>query len=310
MSSNGDSGVVVRAGEGPSFWVAGDHVTFKLRGDQTGGRFALAETIVPVGGGPPPHIHGREDEMFYVIDGELAFFRDGRIIRGSAGFATYLPKGGLHTFKNMGNHPARFLVAAVPSGFEQFVADAGCPCTDPASPPTVGQAEFGKLMSACALHGLQMRPDVQLPDPTATGAAQTSPSPRAFWVRGQHVTLRLIAGDTRGNFSLAELTSRPGTGVPAHSHRTIDEIFHVLEGTFEFQINGVQTLAPPGTTVFVPRGVTHGFRNVATSTARLVDYHTPAGFEQFFEEAGTPCMDADSPPPDLVPDEGALRALF
>ena len=65
-----DNGIL-QAGKGRAVWVVGDHYTVKCSGDDTGGAFTLIEVLVPPGSGPPPHIHRREDEMFYVLEGEF-----------------------------------------------------------------------------------------------------------------------------------------------------------------------------------------------------------------------------------------------
>jgi quercetin dioxygenase-like cupin family protein len=96
-----DSGVL-RAGEGRSIWVVGDRYTIKASGEDTGGAFALIEALVTPGGGPPPHIRRREDEAFYVLEGELHFHTDGRDIAVGAGSWITLAKGSLHHFKNLG----------------------------------------------------------------------------------------------------------------------------------------------------------------------------------------------------------------
>ena len=62
---------VLAAREGRSIWVVGDRYTIKASGKGTGGAFAIMEAIVPSGNGPPHHIHSREDEAFYVLEGEL-----------------------------------------------------------------------------------------------------------------------------------------------------------------------------------------------------------------------------------------------
>ena len=58
-----------RAGEDPSVWVVGDLYTIKTSGADTGGTFTLIEVSVPPGSGPPPHVHHREDQAFYIIKG-------------------------------------------------------------------------------------------------------------------------------------------------------------------------------------------------------------------------------------------------
>jgi quercetin dioxygenase-like cupin family protein len=62
---------MLQAGKGRAVWVVGDHYTVKCSGEDTGGAFTLIEVLVPPGSGPPPHIHRREDEMFYVLAGEF-----------------------------------------------------------------------------------------------------------------------------------------------------------------------------------------------------------------------------------------------
>ena len=59
--------------EGESVSLVGDVYRFLATGDETDGRYAMLEAIVPPGGGPPPHIHSREEESFYVLEGEITF---------------------------------------------------------------------------------------------------------------------------------------------------------------------------------------------------------------------------------------------
>jgi quercetin dioxygenase-like cupin family protein len=62
---------VLRAGLGRTVWVVGDLYTIKASGKDTGGAFTLIEVMVPPLSGPPPHVHRREDEAFYVLEGEF-----------------------------------------------------------------------------------------------------------------------------------------------------------------------------------------------------------------------------------------------
>src|SRR5437763_14005735 len=76
---------VLNAGEGKAYWVVGDLYTILASGADTGGAYALIHATVPPGGGPPPHVHRREDEAFYVLGGEVAFHADGRDVGAGAG---------------------------------------------------------------------------------------------------------------------------------------------------------------------------------------------------------------------------------
>jgi len=62
----------------------------------------MAEVSVPPGGGPPPHVHHREDESFHVIEGTLTVQVGEKILNASAGDFVYLPRGIGHSFKNTG----------------------------------------------------------------------------------------------------------------------------------------------------------------------------------------------------------------
>lgn len=79
-----NKGVMV-AGKGRSIWVIGDSYTIKCNGNDTSEAYALIEAFVPPGGGPPPHLHRREHEAFYVLDGELQFHVEGRSFMATSG---------------------------------------------------------------------------------------------------------------------------------------------------------------------------------------------------------------------------------
>jgi hypothetical protein len=59
------------AGTGPSYWGPGDRYTFLVTGEESGAAYFAMEAFVPPGGGPGPHIHTREDETFYVLEGHV-----------------------------------------------------------------------------------------------------------------------------------------------------------------------------------------------------------------------------------------------
>src|SRR5271157_4202158 len=119
-----NNGVMV-AGEGRSIWVIGDRYTIKCSGNDTSGAYALLEAVVPPGAGPPPHIHSREDEAFYVLDRELQFHAEGRSFTATSGAWVTLARGSGHFFKNTGAMPARMLIVVTPSGMENLFLEVG-----------------------------------------------------------------------------------------------------------------------------------------------------------------------------------------
>ncbi len=98
-------GYAVAAGEGERTWIVADTMTFKATGESTGGSLVLLENLTAPGGGPPPHVHTREDEFFYVLDGTFEI-RIGDALHplGPGGFA-YVPRGTVHNLRNTADTP-------------------------------------------------------------------------------------------------------------------------------------------------------------------------------------------------------------
>lgn len=100
--------------------VVGSRIRVLLGGEQTGGTFAMVEDITPPGGGPPPHVHSREDEGFVVLEGEIEVLSQDRWVRVPVGTSVFAPRGVPHTFRNAGKTPSRMVVTIAPAGFERF----------------------------------------------------------------------------------------------------------------------------------------------------------------------------------------------
>src|SRR5437879_8901632 len=87
------------------------------------GAFAFLDQLAPAGFGPPLHLHRREDEGFYILEGEVDFVCDGQALHGSAGTWVFLPKDLPHAYKVRGETAARMLTFTFPAGFERFVSE-------------------------------------------------------------------------------------------------------------------------------------------------------------------------------------------
>src|SRR5450755_2749959 len=94
------------AGEGRTIAVVGDVYRVLATGEDTNGKYALWEAIVPPGGGPPPHVHSREKEGFYFLEGEITFHVGEDRIVATAGMIANMPVGTTHSFKNDSDRPA------------------------------------------------------------------------------------------------------------------------------------------------------------------------------------------------------------
>jgi quercetin dioxygenase-like cupin family protein len=146
------------AKEGRTIAVVGDIYRFLSTGDETSGRYALFEAIVPPGGGPPPHIHSREEEGFYVLQGEITFRLGEEQFVAPAGTFANMPIGSLHSFRNESNTSARMLIAVAPAGLEKMFLEVGQPVDSGAiTAPKPSQEEIEKLLDVAPRYGIEIR---------------------------------------------------------------------------------------------------------------------------------------------------------
>ena len=107
-------------------------------------------------------------------------------------------------------------------------------------------------------------------------AIATSPHEgESFYTLGPHLTVKLSSAATNGLYFLAVEETPPGIGPPLHVHHQQDEMFHVLEGHYRFQVGAQSIDAPVGATAAVPRGTPHAFVNVSDQPSRLLFVLSP-----------------------------------
>jgi quercetin dioxygenase-like cupin family protein len=136
--------------QGTAVTVAGDVIIFKAVGEQTNGQYALFELIADPQKGPPPHIHHREDEAFYIQEGEVEFYLDERTVVATPGTFLHSPKGQRHSYKVIGSQPAKMLCWVTPAGLEQFFSEVGTVLSDPSLSPPLPTPEAIERMVAIA----------------------------------------------------------------------------------------------------------------------------------------------------------------
>jgi mannose-6-phosphate isomerase-like protein (cupin superfamily) len=132
--------VVHKPGEGER--IGGpSSVTIKATSEHTGGSFYLGEGVVEAGfAGPPPHIHERLHDMFYVLDGTLTMRLGDEALELGAGSFVCVPPGVVRTFSNTSDQPVRFLNFNTPGGWENYMRDlAKALSTGTPSPEEIGQ---------------------------------------------------------------------------------------------------------------------------------------------------------------------------
>ena len=150
--------IIREPSEGRRIGIVGDVYRFLATGDETDGKYATFEAIVPPGSGPPPHIHSREEESFLVLEGEMTFqLGDERFVAGAGTFLN-MPVGSLHCFKNESGKLARLLISIAPAGLERMFFEVGTPLDDDATvAPPPNQADIEKLLEAAPRFGVEIK---------------------------------------------------------------------------------------------------------------------------------------------------------
>ena len=84
-----------------------------------------------------------------------------------------------------------------------------------------------------------------------------------------------------GRYAIMENIAAPGTATPKHFHAE-DEIFHILEGTVTFSVDGDVFNASAGSVVVIPAGAHHAWRNRSNSPIRMSTFFSPGGVEELY----------------------------
>jgi mannose-6-phosphate isomerase-like protein (cupin superfamily) len=100
---------------------------------------------------------------------------------------------------------------------------------------------------------------------------------------GLDLKVLLTTEATGGAISVLMGWLKPGEGPGGHVHFNQEEIFFIVEGTYELTVGGQTTTAGPGTIVFIPRTVVHRFKNVGNTTGCMLDLSLPGGQDHYFK---------------------------
>jgi mannose-6-phosphate isomerase-like protein (cupin superfamily) len=136
-------------------WVINHLVHVHVDGEASDGRLALIDERGRRGDMPPLHVHHRDDETFYVIDGELSLFAAGRQLTLTAGQAALAPREVPHTYR-VESEEARWLVITTPAGFESFVRRVAEPAPADELPEAERPLDPALLARAAADVGIEI----------------------------------------------------------------------------------------------------------------------------------------------------------
>lgn len=152
-----ERGYGFQEGEGDARWWLGSLATIKATGKETGGLYTLIEVTEPEGAEAPLHVHHREDEGFWILQGELTFQIGEEALTATAGSFVFGPKGVPHTYR-VDAGPAKILFILSPAGFEDLLHATSEPArslTVPLEdPPT--EAEMERLASVVREYGAEI----------------------------------------------------------------------------------------------------------------------------------------------------------
>lgn len=149
--------IVLDADGGEYFEFLNNLANVRLTGAHSGS-MSVVEFLAPQGFGPPEHIHRDEDEIFVILDGQLAFLTGGDRFEGGPGGFAFLPRAVPHTFQVL-TGTARFVnVTASPTTpprFDEMVSTLGS-ATDRRDLPETRPVDPGHVAEVCAAHGIDI----------------------------------------------------------------------------------------------------------------------------------------------------------
>jgi quercetin dioxygenase-like cupin family protein len=161
LDSAQDPSKIIRvpAGTGHALWVFGDLDVVKAAGKDTGGELTFVETLVPAKSGPPMHVHERESESIYVLEGEVRVVANGEDFTLGPGGFVYMPKGSLHKFENTLEKPSKILLVFLPAGIEGYFEELGTPRVRADEPPPGRVIDQDLLGRVAPKYGLEIFDD-------------------------------------------------------------------------------------------------------------------------------------------------------
>ncbi len=143
---------------------------------------------------------------------------------------------------------------------------------------------------------------------TADGFVRSADEGQAFWFLNTLTINKVGSDDSQGRLSIVDHRVPAGFAPPPHIHQASDEAFLVLDGEFEGFCGDQAWRAGPGSLVFLPRSVPHGFTVSEAGPGRIIVVVSPGGFDQFVAAAGQPAQALRLPEP-VPPDPALLTQL-
>lgn len=140
---------------GTAYWTLGMLMVVKVRGRDTAGRLSVCEFVCPPGFAVPLHLHRREDESWWVIEGRIRYRCGEDEFTAEPGAYVYLPLGLPHAFKVSGQQNARLLHTAVPAGMEEYHTELGVLAKE-LTPPPPAPLDMARVLEVSSRYGIEV----------------------------------------------------------------------------------------------------------------------------------------------------------
>ncbi|MBX3064597.1 MAG: quercetin 2,3-dioxygenase [Anaerolineae bacterium] len=147
--------ITLAANEGRALWHLGALLVFKALGSETNGQFWAFEGLADHNMAVPLHVHDRDDEFWYVLEGEIAFYIGDEVRTLTAGSFAYVPRKVPHTFQ-IRSETARWFGVGTPAGFDQWFFETGEQAkslTLPPPPPPPDADALNTLVASLKAYG-------------------------------------------------------------------------------------------------------------------------------------------------------------
>jgi mannose-6-phosphate isomerase-like protein (cupin superfamily) len=164
---------IVSPADGTEGFLGSIGVRWMIDGDETAERFSLVEhPMSPRALAAPLHLHTREDEYSFVLEGRMGALLGDEVVEAGPGDLVHKPRDQWHTFWNAGDEPCRILEIIAPAGFERFFKEldaiGGALKADPEALAQLNE-RYGLLMQPETVPGLLERFGLRIGEPIPGG---------------------------------------------------------------------------------------------------------------------------------------------
>lgn len=275
------------------WWMGDDKITFQAVSADTDGAYAFWLDEPPADVGPPKHVHSREEEGFFVVEGQ-AEFRAGHVdtVLNKDDFIA-LPKGIPHSWINTSTGNAKLITFTAGAGNEGFFLTLGAPGVGRAGPRATLPLE--EINARTRRYGVTY---METTDDPMEGALQIGAGRSPTVVRpdggerlhagGAVYRVKACGPVTAEAYTLIEVQIEPGGIMPSHRHAAFEEGIYVLDGSVRAILDGETYEATAGSFLIIPWGLPHEIRNTEGRAARLLLLSVPGGVEDFYRAACSP----------------------